>query len=144
MSVLVHVVVAGPTLKKLTPAPTTSAKAFAPAGVVPSRGGPFANTIGNTGAPLSTTVPFGSSLVTPAPAIPAHTSTSISATGQTSHFITNPNPHVRRAESTEPTPPAPELQQWPSGLLARRAGPTQAPLAGIDERRKRSGGAGKR
>src|SRR6266487_4986266 len=92
MSELVHVVVAGPTLKKLTPAPTTSARAFAPVGVVPSRGGPFANTIGNTGVPFSTTVPFGSSVVAPAAAIPTHTSASTRATGQTSRFIANLTP----------------------------------------------------
>ena len=111
MSALVHAVVAGPTLKKLTPAPTTSANAFAPVGVVPSRGGPFANTIGNTGAPFNTTVPWGSSVVTPAAAIPAHRSASASATGQTIRFTANPSAHERQAESAEPTP-APDLQQW--------------------------------
>src|SRR5438067_13618981 len=90
MSELVHAVVAGPTLKKLTPAPTTSANAFAPVGVVPSRGGPFANTIGNTGAPFNTTVPAGSSVVTAATALPAHASASTSANGQTKRFSASP------------------------------------------------------
>src|SRR5207244_6415850 len=92
MSALVHAVVAGPTLKKLTPAPTTSAKAFAPAGVVPSRGGPFANTIGNTGAPFNTTLPLGSRLVTPAAAISTQTSASTATTSQTSRFMADPYP----------------------------------------------------
>src|SRR5438270_11551451 len=111
MSALVHGVVAGPTLKKFTPAPTTSASAFAPAGVVPSRGGPLAKTIGNTGAPFNTTVPLGSSVVTPAPEIPTQTSPRASATGQTIRFTANPCAHERYAESAEPTP-APDLQQW--------------------------------
>src|SRR5437763_13473694 len=90
MSALVQVVVAGPTLKKLTPAPTTSANAFAPDGVVPSRGGPFAKMIGNAGAPFSTTVPLGSSVVTPAAATSAHTSASSSATDQTMRLGATP------------------------------------------------------
>src|SRR5437867_8603879 len=59
MSALVHAVVAGPTLKKSTPAATTSPSASAPNGVVPPRGGPFASTIGNTFAPFKSTVPRG-------------------------------------------------------------------------------------
>src|SRR2546426_9121263 len=111
MSELVQVVVAGPTLKKLTPAPTTSANAFAPDGVVPSRGGPFAKMIGNAGTPFNTTVPLGSSVVTPAAAIPAHRSASTSATGQTMRFSANPCAHEKQAGSAEPTP-LPDLQQW--------------------------------
>src|SRR5712691_4377582 len=112
MSELVHVVVAGPTLKKLTPAPTTSANGFAPDGVVPSRGGPFAKMIGNAGAPFNTTVPLGSSVVTPAAAIPAQASANTSATGQMKRFSANPDsPERQRADSTEPTA-APDLQQW--------------------------------
>src|SRR5438128_9129 len=73
MSALVHGVVAGPTLKKLTPAPTTSPSASAPDGVVPPRGGPFASTIGKTFAPFKSTVPLASTLVTVAPAVAAKT-----------------------------------------------------------------------
>src|SRR5919204_947752 len=68
MSALVQVVVAGPTLKKFTPAPITSSSAFTPDGVVPSRGGPFASTIGNVFVPFRRTVPFASRLVVVAPA----------------------------------------------------------------------------
>src|SRR5438874_2546804 len=128
MSELVHVVAAGPTLKKLPPAPTTSATAFAPVGVVPSRGGPLANTIGNTGAPFKTTVPLGSRVVTPAAAIPVHRSASASATGQTIRFTANPCAHERHAESAEPTP-EPDLQQW-----AER--PTGAGVTVLNTRRR--------
>src|SRR5437660_6305282 len=86
MSALVHVVVAGPTLKKLTPAPITSSKAFAPAGVVPSRGGPFASTIGNAFAPLTTTVPFASKLVEVAPAVATHSNDTPTANGKRSRL----------------------------------------------------------
>ena len=41
MSAAVQGTVAGPTFRKLAPAPTTSAKASPPLGVVPSGGGPF-------------------------------------------------------------------------------------------------------
>ena len=62
-------VVAGPTLKKLTPAPTTSSSASAPVGVIAPRSGPFASTIGKTLRPSSSVVPYGSSRVL-APAAP--------------------------------------------------------------------------
>src|SRR3989442_1703702 len=86
MSALVHVVVAGPTLKKLTPAPITSSNAFAPAGVVPSRGGPFASTIGNAFAPFTSTVPFASKLVEVAPAVATHSNDTPTANGQRSRL----------------------------------------------------------
>src|SRR5438132_511175 len=79
MSALVHGVVAGPTLKKLTPASTTSRNASAPDGVVPPRGGPFASTIGKTFVPFRSTVPLGSTLVTVAPADAAESTTATRA-----------------------------------------------------------------
>src|SRR6266516_5299136 len=79
MSALVHGVVAGPTLKKLTPAPTASLSASAPVGVVPPRGGPFASTIGKTFAPFKSTVPLASTLVTVASAVTAKTATATTA-----------------------------------------------------------------
>ena len=80
MSAFVHGVVAGPTLKKLTPAATASRSASAPDGVVPPRGGPFASTIGKTFVPFNSTVPFASTLVTVAPADAAKTSAPTEAT----------------------------------------------------------------
>src|SRR5438874_5985110 len=71
MSAVVHAVVAGPILKKSTPAATTSLRASAPEGVVPPRGGPFASTIGNTFDPFRSTVPLGSIVVTAASALAA-------------------------------------------------------------------------
>ena len=70
---------AGPTLKKLTPAPTTSANASPPEGVVPPGGGPLASTIGNTFCPPSRTVPDESVVVTAAPATVADTSATATA-----------------------------------------------------------------
>ena len=80
MSAFVHGVVAGPTLKKLTPTATASRSASAPDGVVPPRGGPFASTIGKTFVPFNSTVPFASTLVTVAPADAAKTSAPTEAT----------------------------------------------------------------
>src|SRR5919198_1942005 len=102
MSELVQAVVAGPTLKKLTPAPTTSARAFAPLGVVASRGGPFARTIGNTNAPFSTTVPLASSVETPASAIPAQARARANARDHARRFTANPDSgqtNVQRARA---------------------------------------------
>src|SRR3954464_13803585 len=79
MSALVHGVVAGPTLKKLTPASTTSCSASVPDGVVPPRGGPFASTIGKTFDPFTSTVPLESRLVTVAPADAAEITTATTA-----------------------------------------------------------------
>src|SRR5437588_6829219 len=99
MSALVHGVVAGPTLKKLTPASTASCSASAPDGVVPPRGGPFASTIGKTFAPFKSTVPFESRLVGLAPA--AETTTSMASTTETATAAclialpTPPNPRPR-------------------------------------------------
>lgn len=56
-------------MKKFSPAPIVSLSASVPAGVVPSRGGPFESTIGKIFVPLSRTVPFASQVVTVAPAV---------------------------------------------------------------------------
>ena len=88
---LVQVVVAGPTLKKLTPPPTTSDSASAPDGVVPPRGGPFARTIGRERTPPTRTVPFGSVVVTPAAATSAQTSATSRPASQTSLFTASPS-----------------------------------------------------
>src|SRR6266536_223207 len=63
MSALVQGSEAGPTLNRLTPAPTSSSSALVPDGVVPVTGGPFASTIGKIGWPASTNVPFASNQV---------------------------------------------------------------------------------
>src|SRR5262245_66057641 len=99
MSALVQVVVAGPTLKKFTPAPITSSSAFAPDGVVPSRGGPFASTIGKLFAPFNRTVPFASRLVEVAAAPATQRSERPATSGQTSRF-TGATPYGRTSVRT--------------------------------------------
>src|SRR5215204_7269951 len=63
MSVLVHVLVPGPTLTKLTPAAAISASPSPPAGVVEPRSGPFPRTIGKTLRPSTRIVPLRSTRV---------------------------------------------------------------------------------
>src|SRR5436305_2048200 len=63
MSACVHGVVAGPTLKKSTPAETS--------GAIASGSGPFASTIGNVGTPSTRIAPLASNLVVAACAVAA-------------------------------------------------------------------------
>src|SRR5262245_14714394 len=101
MSALVQGVVAGPTLKKFTPAPITSATALEPDGVIPSSGGPFASTIGNTSTPSRSRVPSWSRPVEPARAPPTSTDDATNASSHSRRLITPPRQDAaERAEGS--------------------------------------------
>src|SRR5262245_18269975 len=90
MSALIQGVVAGPTLKKFTPASITSATALAPEGGLPSNGRPFASTIGNTLTPSRSTVPSWSRPVEAARAPPTSTDDATNASSHSRGLITPP------------------------------------------------------
>src|SRR5207249_3463116 len=131
-----HGVVAGPTLKKLTPASATSRSASAPDGVVPPRGGPFASTIGKTFVPFTSTVPLESRLVTVAPADAAEITTATTADTATAACLI--------ALQTLPSQPALDVPNQGTAVFFGRGCPGRAVVqaAGALMLHRRRGGGG--